>query len=161
MTIIVNSETGEIRNHAYCRTKFNYDRDQASLDSSLYTDPDENDGKTQQQFVEEADINTIVNNFLKTGEMPDNVKLPQYIDYEGVFDFQTAMNTMLDAEQNFMQIPAKIRAQFENDPQQFLEFAANPENKGKLHEMGFLREDYKPPEPKAPPADSAGTSTST
>lgn len=164
----INDETGVILTDdnytPRVRTKFNYDRDRASRDSGLYTDPDDNDGKTQQNFKEECDINNIVESFLKTGQMPEDVRLPQYIDYEGVFDFQTAMQTMMDAEANFMKIPAQIRSEFDNDPQQFLQFASDPANVDALIKYGLMREDYKKPEPPAPPAPPpgpGGTSTPT
>ena len=88
------------------------------LDSSL----------TQQQFKEESDINTIVDRFMKSGVLPDPVLMPQYVDFEGVFDFQSAMNVVRQADENFMRLDAKVRARFNNSPQEFLEFFANPDN---------------------------------
>lgn len=154
----------------HARTKFTYDKDKASASTSLICiqpGDDGYDGKTQQNFKDECDINTIVNNFLKTGEMPDNVKLPQYIDYEGVFDFRTAMEAMMQAEEAFMEIPAQVRAQFNNSPQEYLEFVTNPNNKEQLKTMGLLKPEPVP-EVREPilvkvqqePAP-AGTSTST
>lgn len=159
------TQDGEIR--PYVRTKFNYNMENASIASGLYTpqvDEEDYDGKTQQHFAEECDINTIVNNFLKTGQMPEDIKLPQFIDYEGVFDFQTAMNTMMEAERNFMQLPAKFRAEFDNDPQEFLKYVENPANEDALIKHGLMRPGYKKPEPPAPPAPPpapGGTSTTT
>lgn len=163
--------TGEIIVKPLVRTKFNYDMNRASLESALVgKDPDDEgyDGKTQQNFKEECDINTIVNNFLKTGQIPENHRMPEYMDVNGVFNLQTAMNTMMEAEASFMALPAKIRAEFENDPMQFLGFIADEKNKPRLHEMGLLRPDYEAPAPAAPapgapaPAPApAGTSTAT
>lgn len=153
------------------RTKFTYDKDQASVSTSLICiqpGDDGYDGKTQQNFKDECDINTIVNNFLKTGEMPDNIKLPQYVDYEGIFDFRSAMETMMQAEESFMEIPAPVRAQFNNSPQEFLEFCSNPNNRDKLMELKLLKEPPPPepvPEPTrvriVPEPAPAGTSTPT
>jgi phage internal scaffolding protein len=97
------------------------------LDSSL----------TQQQFKEESDINTIVDRFMKTGHLPDPVSMPQYIDYEGVFDFQSAMNVVRQADENFMRMDAKIRSRFHNSPQEFLEFFANPDNSDEAIRLGL------------------------
>lgn len=139
------------------RTRFNYDRNTVSKATGHYTNPDENDGKTQQHFKEESDINTIVNNFLKTGKLPENLRLPQYIDYEGVFDFQSAMNTMMQAEESFMTLPAQVRAQFDNSPQAFLQFCSDEANIPKMREMGLMKPlpvaDTPPPvPPPVPPA---------
>lgn len=118
----------------FCRSAYNYDMDLASdqsglkcLDASL----------TQQQFKEEADINNIVDRFMKSGVLPTPTNMPQYVDYEGVFDFQSAMNAVRAADENFMRMDAKIRARFNNSPQEFLEFFANPENTDEAIRLGL------------------------
>lgn len=95
------------------------------------------DSLTQQQFKEEADINTIVNRFLKTGVLPTPTSFPQYVDFEGVFDYQSAMNLVRAADESFMRMDAKVRARFNNSPQEFLEFFANPENAQEAIRLGL------------------------
>ena len=97
------------------------------LDSSL----------TQQQFKEEADINFIVDRFMKTGHLPDPVSMPQYVDYEGIFDFQSAMNVVRAADENFMRMDAKVRSRFNNSPQEFLQFFADPSNVDEAVRLGL------------------------
>ena len=63
--------------------------------------------------------------------------MPQYVDYEGVFDFQSAMNVVRAADENFMRLDAKVRARFNNSPQEFLEFFANPENTEEAIRLGL------------------------
>jgi phage internal scaffolding protein len=92
---------------------------------------------TQQQFAEEADINTIVNRFLKTGVMPTPNTFPQYVDFEGIFDYQSAMNLVRAADESFMRMDAKVRSRFNNSPQEFLEFFANPENADEAIRLGL------------------------
>jgi len=92
---------------------------------------------TQQQFAEEADINTIVNRFLKTGVMPTPNTFPQYVDFEGIFDYQSAMNLVRAADESFMRMDAKVRSRFNNSPQEFLEFFANPENTQEAIRLGL------------------------
>jgi len=106
------------------------------LDSSL----------TQQQFKEDSDINTIVDRFMKTGHLPDPVSMPQYIDYEGVFDFQSAMNVVRQADENFMRMDAKVRARFNNSPQEFLQFFADPANQAEAVRLGLAVPNDKPKE---------------
>lgn len=118
----------------FLRTPYNYDTNKASDEAGLEClDP----SLTQQQFKEEADINTIVNRFLKSGVLPSPVNMPQYVDYEGVFDFQSAMNVVRQADENFMRLDAKVRARFNNSPQEFLEFFANPENTDEAIRLGL------------------------
>lgn len=92
---------------------------------------------TQQQFAEEADINTIVNRFLKTGVLPTPNTFPQYVDFEGIFDYQSAMNLVRAADESFMRMDAKVRARFNNSPQEFLDFFANPENTQEAIRLGL------------------------
>ena len=118
----------------FLRTPYNYDMNQASSDSGLVcADP----SLTQQQFKEEADINTIVDRFLRSGVLPTPVNMPQYVDYEDVFDFQSAMNVVRAADENFMRLDAKVRARFNNSPQEFLEFFANPDNAEEAVRLGL------------------------
>lgn len=107
---------------------------------------------TQQQFKEESDINTIVDRFMKTGHLPDPVSMPQYVDYEGIFDFQSAMNVVRQADENFMRMDAKVRARFHNSPQEFLEFFADPANTDEAVRLGLAVPQATIKE--SPPSDS-------
>lgn len=118
----------------FMRSPYNYDVDAASNETGLRCD---DPSLTQQQFKEETDINTIVDRFMKTGHLPTPSSMPQYIDYLGVFDFQSAMNAVRQADENFMRMDAKIRARFHNSPQEFLEFFANPENREEAVRLGL------------------------
>lgn len=95
--------------------------------------------KTKQCFAEECDINNIVNRFRRTGVLPppppDTLK---YGDISDLTNLQDAMIRAFDAEDMFMRIPAKIRARFENDVFQFLEFADNPSNRDEMVKMGLI-----------------------
>lgn len=95
------------------------------------------DSLTQQQFKDEADINTIVNRFLKTGVLPTPNTFPQYVDFEGVFDYQSAMNLVRAADESFMRMDAKVRSRFNNSPQEFLEFFADPANAPEAIRLGL------------------------
>ena len=111
---------------------------------------------TQQQFKEESDINVIVDRFMKTGHLPEPASMPQYVDYEGVFDFQSAMNVVRQADENFMRMDAKVRARFHNSPQEFLEFFANPDNAAEAVRLGLAVPQVKEsPSASAAPAASA------
>jgi phage internal scaffolding protein len=118
----------------FLRTGYNYDVDAASLESGLACkDP----SLAVESFADEADINNIVNRFLKTGELPANFRAPTYQDFEGVFDFQTAMNAVRQAADAFMQLPASVRSRFGNDPQQFVEFCSDTENLEEARKLGL------------------------
>lgn len=74
------------------RGAYNYDSDAVAKACGTVFDPDED--RTQQQFAEEADINTIVKRFGLTGELPSPVSVPMTGDFTGATDFHTAMNLL-------------------------------------------------------------------
>lgn len=120
----------------FLRTEFNYDMDEVSQATGLEcTDP----SMAQQQFVEECDINTIVERFGLNGEMPSNVKAPVYGDFTLVKDFQSAMEAVRAAQESFETLPAKVRARFSHNPQEFLEFCSDESNRAEAEALGLLR----------------------
>ena len=44
--------------------------------------------------------------FAVTGQLPENVRVPQYVDFEEAFDFQSSMNVIRAAEEAFAAMPA-------------------------------------------------------
>jgi len=104
----------------------------------------------QQHFLQETDINHLVKRFLKTGNLGTigQSMAPVY----GVCtsaDFQTMQNTIIDAQNAFMQLPPRIRRRFGNDPYQLLRFAEDAKNKDEAIKLGILPE--PPPEAPTPP----------
>lgn len=127
----------------FLRTPFNYDMNVVSDETGLACkDP----SLTQQSFAAEADINTIVDRFMKSGVLPQAATMPQYVDYEGVFDFQSAMNVVRSADENFARLDARVRARFQNSPQAFLEFFADPANAVEADRLGLTLPNRGAPE---------------
>lgn len=118
----------DVRN--YCTMDFQSNSDDNSTSFSGAS-------MTVQSQKEEADINTIVKNFGVTGQLPTNVRVPTYGDFTGVDDYRTALEAIREAEASFMAMPADIRAKFENDPQQFLEFCEDERNLPEMRKLGL------------------------
>lgn len=135
----------------FVRSQYNYDMNEASEQSGLKC---EDKTLAQQQFKDETDINTIVERFGLTGEMPHVSHTPTYDDFTGVFDFQTAMNVVVQAQREFMSYPAKLRARFSNDPQEFLEFMDKPENMDEAIKLGLAERREPPAAPSTRPAEA-------
>lgn len=128
----------------FVRNPYNYDTRQASIRSGLAcTQP----SMAKQEFKEECDINTIVRNFGLTGEVPVGLKAPEYAEYESVMDYQTAIQAVMEAEERFMEMPAHVRREFDNDPQRFLEFCTDKQNLPRLKEWGLAHPDLPAPAP--------------
>lgn len=133
----------------FIRTPYNYDRDQASRDSGLCcTEPT----RTQQQFAEEVDINTIVRRFGLTGMLPQGLKTPLQGDFTEVVDYQSALNLIKASDEAFMALPANVRSRFRNDAQEFLEFVSDEKNRPEAEQLGLVVTRSKPPETAAPAA---------
>lgn len=109
----------------------------------ICTDP----SRTKQSFVDECDINKIVARASQTGFIAHaNKRVPHYGDYSNVVDFQTAIERVRIAEDQFNALPAKIRSRFKNDPAEFLAFVGDEKNKDEAIELGL----FSKPEPKEP-----------
>jgi len=119
----------------FIRNPYNYDTDAASNESGLRC---EDATRTQQHFKDETDINNILRQFNITGQLPKKAITPQYGDFSGVLDYHTALNAVIAAESEFMTLPATLRARFDNDPAELVEFLNNPENKSEAQELGLL-----------------------
>lgn len=129
----------------FVRAMWNYDRDAASLDAGLdCQDPT----RAQQQFRDECDINTIVERFGITGQMPEQVATPMTGDFTEVVDYQTALDMLRQADEAFLTIPAEVRAQFDNDAGKFVTFVSDPANAEAMKELKLPR--IVPPPPPAP-----------
>ena len=114
-----------------------YDRDKNSDFAKLvFVGP----SRTQQSFRDECDINNILRKFNVTGQLPLGSVQPQYGDFSGITDYQSALNAVMEAQDSFLALPAKVRARFQNDPALFVEFASDEANKDEMKALGLLRQ---------------------
>ena len=111
-----------------------------SKDSELSFEGEES--LTQQQFKDDADINTIIKKYISTGGYVDpfilNDKTPVYGDVSEVGDLYVTMNIIKDAESQFLALPSEIRERFNNDPMQLLEFVADEKNIDEATKLGLV-----------------------
>ncbi len=93
---------------------------------------------TKQSFADECDVNNIMKRFEKTGVLDHlNTHQGDYADFIGVEDYKTSMDRIQAATAAFMTIPARIRAQFDNDPAKFVAFAEDPDNLDAMVDLGL------------------------
>lgn len=101
----------------------------------VFFDPDE--GRTQQQFKDECDINNIMARYQVTGVVDHVAK------YEGQYgeipeiDYHQAMSVIADANSMFEELPSTVRDHFGNDPAKFLAFCEDEANIDKLREWNL------------------------
>lgn len=91
----------------------------------------------QQQFKDDADLNSIMKKFQKTQSL-EHVKIYETeYGFASPTDYHQSLNTVLKAEAMFNELPSTVRNRFSNNPAEFLEFVQNPENKSEAEQLGL------------------------
>jgi len=107
--------------------------------------------RTRQSHKESCDINFIVGQYRRTGQILHVAGgIPRYGDVSESGDFREVMDRVRNAEAWFIGLPAKVRAEFDNEVVTFMDAMSDPAQRAKLEELGVV------PAQKAPPAEAAG-----
>jgi len=95
----------------------------------------------QQQFKDDCDINKIMDRFEKNNAL-DHVSRhqPQY-GFTTPNTYHESLNIITMADSMFNDLPAKIRDEFANNPQAFLQFVQDPKNADRANELGIALSD--------------------
>lgn len=134
---------------------FNGDNDLVSRETGLYC---QDESLAIQSAKDETDINTIVRRFGLTGELPGDFQMPQSGDFTNVLDFHSAMNLIRETQEEFLKVPAEIRARFNNDPQRFMNFVEDGSNYDEARKLGLLKDpDVPVPSMRVEVVPPAGT----
>lgn len=111
---------------------------------------------TRQSHKKECDINFIMSKFQKTGVIQHVKEYGEHYTDVTPTSFHDAMNTVVQAQAMFDELPSSIRSEFKNDTAEFLDFVQNPENKEKMVEMGLVKPE-RPEKAAEPPATPPAT----
>jgi len=109
--------------------------------------------RTHQEFKDECDINNILKRYQATGVMPQPWKsppVPKWGDFASAPDYFEAQQLLLEARQSFMNLPAKVRTRFNNNPGELLAFVQDPRNTDEARALGLVN----PASAEAPPPPS-------
>lgn len=131
--------------------------------------------RTKQSFKDECDVRTIIKRVSEGSMLPLQRArgVGRYGDFSEVLDFKTALDQVNGAMDAFLELPARLRARFRNDPAELLAFMADPDNLDEAVKLGLvaapdeLLEAKPKPTPKpepdpslpAPAADESETET--
>lgn len=127
-----------------------YDRDAASLASGTSFEGVQD--MAQQQFAEDSDLNVLVRRFGINRVAITPRQVEEYSDFTDVVDFHTAQQRIVEARERFMELPARLRDEFDHDPALFLEFVTDPENYEEAQELGLVPPKAAPPPPGPDPS---------
>lgn len=107
---------------------------------------------TKQSFLKECDINNIMSKYQKTGLIDHVCKYEgSYGDFLNVSDYQSSLNAVMSAQEEFNSLPSSLRARFSNDPAQFLQFVNDDSNREEAIKIGLI------PSPVLPVSDDVGS----
>jgi len=140
----------------FLRTPYNYDVDLVSDETGLKC---EDPSLAQQHQKEESDINNIVARFGLTGELPFADRQPRYGDFSAVTDYHSAMNAVRSASEDFMSLPADLRARFHNDPAELIEFLSLDANRDEAIKLGLVNPPITDTVSVSTPTENGGGST--
>jgi len=102
--------------------------------------------RTIQSAKTECDINVIIDR-ANRGIYPNNAdRQGQYADVSDIPDYQTAFDIVQQTHDKFMELPAKTRDRFANDPQRLLQFLQDPENRDEAVTLGLINPPSSPPQ---------------
>jgi hypothetical protein len=99
--------------------------------------------KTMQEFVDDCDINHILNSFNSTGVLPpsqqvDSMRIPEFIDVSSLPETpQEFYDIFKRAQDSFDLLPVEIKERFNHDKEKFVEFALDPKNADALCDLGL------------------------
>jgi phage internal scaffolding protein len=116
----------------------------------------EGESMSVQSSKDECDINKIMAKYRKTGVLPHlNPAQPQYVDTTVMVDYQSALQTVADAQEAFMALPAAVRRHYNNDPAAFLAALDDPSQRKVFEENGLLQPKEAPQSAQAKPEESS------
>lgn len=95
----------------------------------------------KQEFKAECDINVIMSKALRQGVFPEGTKVGRYGDFSEIGDYQEALATVANANQQFAGLPAKVRDRFHNNPAEFLDWVQNKANLDEANDLGLLSDE--------------------
>lgn len=143
-----------MKNRIPWRHQYDAERDAAIGDAcaTINNEP----SLTQQHFAENADINILVKRLgLEDAPLPVEAFDPSYYgDFTQVPDLRTALDLVRDAENRFMELPARLRSKFDNSSAKLWSWIQDPDNGPEAVRLGLLQEPKREPE-KAPETDTS------
>ena len=86
-----------------------------------------------------TDVSVLLEPAIKNGLLRHSTKFTEEYDDIPSITYQDALQTVATATQMFQELPNAWRKRFHNDPKEFLEFTANPENATEMQKMGMLK----------------------
>lgn len=103
------------------------------------------DGRTQQHFADQVNINNILAKYRKTGII-EHVKRAEarFGSFPDMNATAADFDKVAKAKQSFEMLPAELRNKFNNNIPEFFEFLHDPDNRDQLTKWGFFNKKEGP-----------------
>lgn len=102
---------------------------------------------TRQEFKDDCDINFILAKF-ENQQFEDivtrNPQQPRFENFIGIPDFDESLNQIINAQNAFEELPAKLRDRFDNKPAKLLQFMQDPMNREEGIRLGLFEPEMQP-----------------
>lgn len=98
------------------------------------------ESKTQQHQKDECDINNIVRKYSANeifNKFVYDVNNDNIVDVSEIPDYPEALVKVTQAQQQFDNLPSKLRKFFNNDPSNMVQYCSNPENLEGMYKLGL------------------------
>lgn len=107
---------------------------------------------TDQQYLKDCDINTIMEKYRITGALPCTVH-PEGVsgDFSDLGDFQICLDKINRGKAEFMSLPSALRNRFGNDPAAYVDFVLDPANQDECIKLGLREKPVADPKPVVDP----------
>ena len=103
---------------------------------------------TDQQYVPDCDINTILKRYGATGRLPVDIREGVSGDFSDIGDYQDCLDRINRAKDAFLALPSHIRDRFGNDPTAYVDFVLDPSNTDECIRLGLkVKAESEPEKP--------------
>lgn len=93
---------------------------------------------TRQEFESDCDINTIMERYITTGQIPPQGRTPVFQDVSEMVDLKTSIDRIAAIQERLPELPRSARELFEQDSRTFMENLENVETVDDLRKLGIL-----------------------
>jgi len=107
--------------------------------------------RTQQQFADDVNINKIMAKYKKTKMITHlNNTTGVYADMTNIGSYEEAIQTVINANNAFTDLPSNLRAKFSNNPQELINFLSDSSNDAEAIKLGLKIPKEQPQETTKP-----------
>lgn len=93
---------------------------------------------TQQHFKDDCDINVLVARFTNGGSLPQRDPSEYSFGDFSSIDYQSALDTIIVANEQFGTLSADVRERFDNNPAKLLHFLEQDKNREEAVRLGLV-----------------------